>query len=324
MADINNTTNELEVKDNIENEEVPGADKIDVEDKKEIEELEKPAEEQEKESLFSKIKNKFYGTEKKEEVKDKEVEETVREDLEEDIDNEFTQAALKAGWTEKDVVEFAGKYNNTELRQLIPYLTGKEKEEKEETKEVVKEDKVEVDKNLEATVDKLMKALDAKYQEKIGQLEERLSKVDEERSVQEQVRYQTTADKVFDRAAKDFPVFGKTEELLRFPEGTPQAGQLVPAGEAFEARNAVWKTAVAFNKMGMSWDAALDEALDWYKGKNMEKEIHGKVVKELKGQQKRLSPKRAEHVTEKKYTNEAEEKADVVLEAARKAGVKGI
>ena len=45
---------------------------------------------------------------------------------------------------------------------------------------------------------------------------------------------------------------------------------------------------------------ALNEALSWYKGKNLEKEVRSKVLKELKGQEKRLSPKRSEHAVAKK------------------------
>lgn len=295
------------------------------EKKEEIEEVEKPTEEQEKQGLFDKIKSAFYGVKKEQTKEEKGISDTSEsKELEEDIDDDFTKAAISSGWTEQDVVTFAGKYTNEELHNLIPFIVTEEKkaeEDKEEVKSKAKEE-TKLDENLESLVDKVTKALDAKYQEKFAEVERSLKAHEQDRFIKEQQNFQNTADMFFDKAAKDFPVFGKTEELLRFPDGTPQAGQLVPAGTAFEARSAVWKTAVAFNKMGMPWNSALSESLDWYKGKFMEKDIHNKVVKELKGQQKRLSPKRAEHITEKKYENEIEERADVVLEAARKAGVK--
>ncbi len=286
-------------------------------------------EETEKKGFFAELKEKFWGKEeKKEEDKEDDKKEDKQEEIEEDIPDEFTQAALKAGWTEQDIVEFAGNYDNKRLVALIPYLATEEKKEekpvKEEKKEEVKKEEYKPPTNMEELIQQVTKVVDAKYQEKFAETEKKLSAYEQERSVKEQQRYIDTANGFFDRAAKDFPVFGKTEELLTFPQGTPNAGQLVPSGPAFEARDAVWKTATAFYKMGESWENSLKEALDWYKGKQMEKEIHQKVIKDLKSNEKRLSPKRTEHKMEKRYANEQEEKVDVILNAARSAGVKGV
>jgi hypothetical protein len=287
-------------------------------------------EEKDKQSFLSGLKEKFFGKKEETQETEKKTESTGSTEIEEDIPDEFTQAALKAGWTKEDVVEFAGNYKNDQLVALIPYLAEEKKEEKEtkfekieQSQEKNQEVKLE-DKNLEAVVQQLTKAIDAKYQEKFAETEKRLQAYEQERSTREQKQYVTTAEDFFDRAAKDFPVFGQTKELLRFPQGTPQAGQVVPAGPAYDARNAVWKTAVAFHTMGESWENSLKEAMDWYKGKSMEKEIHSKVVRDLKSNEKRLSPKRTEHKVEKKYANEQDEKADIILSAARSAGVKGV
>jgi len=290
-----------------------------VETTEEVEEVkEEVSEEEDKQSFISKMKDKLFGSKKEEEEEKTEEKSTV----EEDIDTDFSEAALKAGWTEQDIIQFAGKYDNKQLKSLIPFLAAKEEEEKEELEEKKVEDKeVKEDNDLKTIEDKVRKSVEAIYQEKLAEIEKKLNTYEQEKSVKEAQRFQTTADGFFDRAAKDFPVFGKTEELPKFPAGTTNAGQVVPAGEAFEARNKVWQVAKAFYQMGSDWETSLQEALDWYKGKSMEKDIHSKVLKDLKRQEKRLSPKRSTHTETKKYADAGEEKLATIANIARRAGI---
>lgn len=273
--------------------------------------------EKDKQTFLSKMKDKLFG---KKEEKDEDKGST---DTEEDIDDSFVEAARAQGWKDEEIVKFSKNYTNTELKQLIPYLTDEEteKDDSEEVKtEEKKEDKKE-EKDLNSLEEKITKALEAKYQEKINQLEKRLGEIDKDRSTKETQQYQTTADKFFDSASKDFPVFGKTEELPRFPTGTKNAGQVVPTGEAYKARSEVWQTAKAFFSMGLDWDSSLKEALDWYKGKTLEKDTRSKVLKELKRNEKRLSPKRTEHTGTKKFNSPEEEKRATIDNIARQAGL---
>lgn len=277
----------------------------------------------EKKSFIDKMKEKIFG--KKE---DKPTEDSESTGFEEDISDGFVEVATKAGWSDEKIIDFAEKYSNEQLEELIPFLMNKDEEEEEEEveEEVDKKDSV-VDKlniedeKLKAYLKQIEKTIDAKYQEKFGKIENSLKTAEQDRSAQQAQKYQTMADEFFDSASKDFPIFGKTSELVRFPSGTPQAGQVVPKGETFEARNEVWKTAVKFHAMGDDWSDALKGALDWYKGKNMEKDVRGKVLKELKKQETRISPKRSEHKVTSTYASPEEEKKATIADIGRKAGI---
>ena len=281
-----------------------------------VEEAGEEEESESKETFLRKMKDKIFGK------KEEDTSTSGSEELEEDIDGDFEAAARQAGWTDNKIIEFAEGYSNKELRELIPLIADELEEEEEvvEQKEE-KQEKVEGDKNLKDLEERLLKQLDDKYQEKIAQLEARLSDGEQERSVKAQLKFQTDADKFFDSVAKEFPVFGSTEQLARFPKGTKNAGQIVPVGEAFEARNQVWKTASAFHQMGMDWDESLQEAFSWYKGKNLESSARQKVLGELKKQEKRLSPKRSEKVVSRKFADAADEKKAIIQDIAAKAGI---
>ncbi len=332
MENLETTTeseaDELETSDEELDTEELKSDEDNQEDEKNSDEDEN-SDNEEKLSVIDKLKEKIFG---KKESKDSSDDSSDSDDVEDDIDDSFTDAARKAGWTDEDIITFAGQYSNEQLIKLIPSLLSKgvkesvKEDEKDDDKEgqkekVVKDDLKIDDEILKPYLEKITKNLEAQYQEKIKGIEERLNVVDKDRSEKEGRRYQTTADSFFDGISKEFAVFGKTEELPRYPKGTPQAGQIVPAGEAFEARNAVWGTAIAFHKTGMEWEDSLKEALDWYKGKTMEKEVRSKMLKDLKKNEKRVSPKRSEHSPTRKFTNEADAKSAMISDIARQSGI---
>lgn len=247
--------------------------------------------------------------------------------MEEDISESFTEVALKAGWSEDDIVEFAGKYSNKELDEMIPLILAEDEDNEPEDIEDVDPTKTEfdlgdIDEKLKPYVDQIAKALEAKYQEKIGAIEESLKDAEQERSLKKVSEFQTTADSFFDKLAENYPVFGKTEELLRYPAGDPRAGDIIPHGPAYEARQKVWETAKVFQQMGTPWDKALDEAAAWYRGKNLEKDVRSKVVKELKKNEKRLSPKRSEHTVLKEFSNPSDERTAVIEQLKQQIGLR--
>lgn len=273
-----------------------------------------------KDSVFTKLVKKVFGgaDDKKEPVNNNE------KQLEEDISTKFSEIAKKAGWTDDAIQELASTHTNKELEDLIPFIMeeeGKKPEEKKPEKEPEKKVEptdVKIDeKILKPYLDEIRKQLATEYEEKINSIQERLKAVDTDKAIQVKQQYQTTADNFFDKVAKDFPVFGKTEELLRFPANSPKAGQIIPSGPAFDARNAVYKAALSFHQMGESWDKSLEEALAWYKGKNLESEVRSKVLKDLKKNEKRVSPKRTEHTD----TRDIKTRNDLLDELSRRAGI---
>lgn len=305
----------------------------------EVKEEIKEEESESKDSFLGRMKQKFMpGTsivesESEEETKEeketeaesiKETEEEAKEEAGETIDNSFVEAALKVNWTEDEIIDFAENYTNEELKGLISYLPSVEvptkvEEKVEEVKEVVesKEDSLASllkDEKVAEVLKPLLDKLDVNQKE-LDSLKEGLGTVQLEKQVREAVSMQTMADGFFDKTSN--PVFGKTEELPRFPDG-----RIVPFGPAFEARAKVWDHANKLASSGMEFDRAMKDALAWYKGKFLEKDVQNKVVKDLKRNEKRLSPKRTEKHIQKKYATETEMKTDIVVEAARKAGMK--
>ncbi len=285
-----------------------------------------------RETFLDKLKNLGKKMVKGEEVH--EVEETEEDELEgQDIPDNFTNAALEAGWSEEDIADFASDYTDEELTELIGSLflddesdeegedTGEEGEEEEEESTSDTDGSDEIDEKIQAILAKQKEELTASFRKEIDSLKEGLSEVEKEKQVKEIQNIGRTTDEFFDKLASEYPVFGKTEELAVFPKGTPQEGQIVPIGEAYQARNEVFQTAWKFHQMGSGWSDALNDAWYLYRGKNMEKELQTKLVKDLKRSEKRLSPKRTSKNTTKSFANETDEKVSVVQEAARKSGM---
>jgi hypothetical protein len=274
-------------------------------------------------SVVRKLWDKIVGNG---EVEDKPKAET-KAVSEEDIDPEFAKAATKAGWTEDDVVKFAQNYTNAELKEMIPSLSPKEQEgldpvtakilEEAKAAEAQEAKKTEVEQKpvVPDSLKPILEQNEAR-RKKLDELEKRLGSVQENREMEEHRARLDATNKFFDKASDKFAVFGKTETLPRFPNG-----DYVPTSVAMKARSEVWKASKAFENMGLNTEQALEEALTWYKGKHMEKDVHEKVLKEFKRNEKRLSPKRTAKETVVKYENESEEKSAVVTEAMRRAGM---
>ena len=263
--------------------------------------------------IVSKIKREVLG-EPEPETKDKEGE---------DIPDAFTNACLAQGWTEEEIKEFASDLDGAALLSLIPEMSdkdGKQKESepgKDQAKQEAKAKATDGTAKKEPTNEELtlVKKELAEIKKQIGEASKEKDAKDEEVMVQ-------TVNQVFDEANKDFEIFGKTEELLKYPAG-PNKGQLVPTSPAMVARSEVWDKAVPFIQNGTPVKDAMDIALTWYKGAHLEKDVQRNMIKDLKKHEKKLSAKRSGKETVKTYENEEERQAEVVREAARKLGIKG-
>ncbi len=239
----------------------------------------------------------------------------------EDIPDAFTEAALKNGWAEKDITEFASEHSDEELVEMIPYLAAEDKPESEEkTQEAASKKEQETGKESEAKKDE-SEAI-KELRKEIDGLKRGREKDDVVRKTQEQVALMETVDKAFDDANEKVGIFGKSKELPRFPAG-PKKGQLIPTSPAFKARSEVWDIATTFVEAGNSPKDAMTKALTWYKGEHLDKEVERKYIEKLKRSEKKLSAKRTGKETQKTYASEEDRGAAVVKELARKAGVKG-
>ena len=240
-----------------------------------------------------------------------------------DIPDAFTNACLEQGWSEKEIENFAFDLDDAALLSLIPEMLDKDEKQKEsepgkdQAKQEVKAKATDDTAKKEPTNEELtlVKKELAEIKKQIGEASKDRDAKDEEVMIQ-------TVNQVFDEANKNFEIFGKTDELLKYPAG-PKKGQLVPTSPAMVARSEVWDKAVPFIEKGIPVKDAMDIALTWYKGAHLEKDVQRNMIKDLKKHEKKLSAKRSGKETVKTYESEEERRADVVREAARKVGIKG-
>ena len=269
-------------------------------------ETEEKTAEDSRESVIDKIKEKvssFFSGDKEEEA------ETV------EVPPDFAKAVKELGWSDEDLADFTKDYTVEELEEMIPALLGEDtdegsdetsEKEEEKTKEgkEQKAEKKQVEKSQED--ERIQKLLD-----RIEALEKAQGKSKEDDKQRELVNLVSKASQTFDEASKEFEVFGKTEDLPKFPDG-----RVIPTSPQMKARSKVWDMAYRLQSTGLDFDNAMSTALNAFKGENLAKDIHRKVVKELKDKEKRLGGKRTSHESS---TNVATG-ADVIRQVARKHG----
>jgi len=309
------------------------------------------------EGFLSNLKDKFWP--KKEEAKEEDVEtggnaddkaddiskeDVVVEDVkgtseekpvETKISEDFVEAARRANWTDNQIIEFSEGYTNVELDAMINDLGGSSEPaksdlvDKDQDKKVAdalnisEETLTELKETNPVLVEKVLQPLITKnknLEENLNTLKTGLGVVQKDKVHNEAVTRENAANKVFDKVAEQFPVFGKTKELARFPDG-----RIVPQGLAFEARNEVWQAAIKLfrgsNSKTYAFSNALDEAMDMYKGRHLKDDIEQDVVKRIKKKQENLTPKKSRKNVVKTYASEDEKKAAIVRKAAEDAGV---
>lgn len=241
------------------------------------------------EKIGDKIKNFFQGND---------------EEAGNDIPDDFTSAAQKMGWTDEDIVDFSEKYSDEELIEMIPDLNVETPEKSEVKTELEQEEEEKVEDSQED--EKIQKLLD-----RIDALEKAQGVVTEDKEQQEYADFAQKASQLFDDVSKEFEVFGKTDELPKFPDE-----RLVPNSPQLKARTEVWDVAMSLKQTGMNFDKALKVSLDAYKGKNLANEVKRSVIKGLRKNETRLSGKHTSHESH----NVSDYGPDVIREIARRAG----
>lgn len=230
-----------------------------------------------------------------------------------DIPDEFTEAALKEGWTKEEIEAWTSDLTDDELREYAKdlFLLSEIKEGSDKSEQSSKEGD---------TIKKDDKVKDGAKDEVIVKLTERLDKLEKgqekniERGAQEKRESQALrASQVMDELSKEFEIFGTFDKLLRFPDG-----RIVSNSPQVKARNEVWGLASDLHeKAGMDFEKALSTSLDAFKGKNLAKDVKRNLIKDLKKSEKRLSPKHSSHEQVKTGLSGAE----VIREVQKKHGV---
>lgn len=273
-------------------------------------------------SFVKRTMEKLGWGKKKDEPEEEVEEEPEAEEateVEEDIPDEFTDWARSQNWSDADIVDFASELSNEDLldamKSLDPSLVP------EQPKEVATQEnpapvKTEGDKDTAKLRDEIRNELRKEFQEEIDR---RIGKVEKETEVREQERLISAVNKAFDESG--FDVFGKTDELLRWKAG-PHKDEIVMTSPEMKARREVLKTADAFMALGANIEEAMAEALVWYKGKNLEKDVHRKLVRDLKTSEKKLSAKRSGKELVPTFEDEEARQADFVRRQAERLGIK--
>lgn len=229
------------------------------------------------------------------------------------IPDDFTNAALSAGWDEETIEKFSADYNNEELLEMIPTLKGEDSVETEQASDKTDTKSETTETNGEDSQEDEEKK---KLLDRIDALEKAQGKIDEQTEEQKLSELDKRASQIFDETFKEFEVFGKTETLPVFPAG-PNKGQLVPNSPAMKARIEVWGLAYDLHsKAGMDFDNAMSVSLNAYKGKNLAKDVKRNTIKDLKDREKKLSGKHTGHES----TSTVLSGPDVIREVARRAG----
>ncbi len=242
-----------------------------------------------------------------------------------DIPDAFSDAAEAAGMSPSDIIDFADKHTDEQLIEQIPQLESSLKNSNDNENKITKQnDKPNEDvenkdvdpKLVESITEKISKQLEEKFEATL----EDINKFKVHQNEQQQKQDVDTASKLFDEASKKFPIFGKTDELPRFPSGRLK-GQLITTSPEMKARLEVLRYVDTFMANGTNIDDAMVNALATYKGLHLEKESQRKAVQDLKNHEVNLSGARVGKETKTKYADSREEIVDDIRQMQRNAGI---
>jgi len=251
-----------------------------------------------------------------------------------DIPDEFSNAAESLGWSGDEIIKFASKgnsgkpYTDEELVEMIPDLLAQLEEDEEGDLKDDGQDKVSKPDGAGKTKDedgkgksKLAEIPDELREQLkkeiidelgLGDVKDEIKSLRDERQTREEAMVLIRANELFDNASKEFEIFGKTDELPKYPAGKNK-GQLIPSSPAFKARSEVFGDALAFmSHYKMNVDEAMAKAISTYAGKNLKDSVKRSVIKDLKSHEKNLSGSRTSKEMRKNYSSKREEDIDFI------------
>lgn len=234
-----------------------------------------------------------------------------------DIPEQFIEVATAANWSEQQIIDHAKKFSNAELLSQIDFLQNQDSDSEDgsDKSDSKADDSGESKKKSGESDDTKADDKDAytkKLEERIAKLEKDSAEKNDSDSKKELVAMAVRASTVMDEVSEQYDgVFGKHDELPRFPDGT-----VIPNSPENIARNQVWELTRTLAGTGMDFESALSTSLNAYKGENLGKTAERNVVKQLRRSAKKVSPKR--HSTT--ATSKAKTGPEVVREVLKKHG----
>ena len=239
-----------------------------------------------------------------------------------EIPEAFSSLAEEMGMTSAEIVAIADTHTDEQLLEMVAFLKESMSIDDSDDEDKTVDEKPESKKKEEEKTEtqELIDQAVAKIKEELGVGLDEINEFKSQQAAQQEQRTLETANRKFDEAAKEFPIFGETEKLPRFTTGRLK-GQFIPTSPAFKARMEVIKYADAFMSAGNSVEEAMDLALNTYKGMNLRTETERSVIKDLKQHEQNLSGVRTGKETKTKHADSREEIIDEIRALQRKAGV---
>lgn len=239
-----------------------------------------------------------------------------------EIPEVFSSLAEEMGMTPTEIIAIADSHTDEQLLEMAALLKESMDVDVDDVDDNEYEDEppAEKDEKAEDATQKLIDQVTAKVKAELGVGLSEINEFKEQQAAQQDKQTLETANRKFDEAAKEFPIFGETEKLPRFTTGKLK-GRFIPTSPAYKARMEVVKYADAFMGMGNSVEEAMDLALATYKGKNLRTEVERNLIKDLKQHEKNLSGVRTGKETKTKHASSREDIIDDIRALQRKAGV---
>ncbi|KKN19303.1 hypothetical protein LCGC14_0947020 [marine sediment metagenome] len=248
-----------------------------------------------------------------------------------ELDPRLEAAGKKLGWSEDKIIKVA----ETDISILEDLANQFEQDETHRQDTEVDEEKGAKDKadlvDEEALakfkkehgdaandiVDVITRRVEAKFADQFKKVDD-FELTSKEKALQEaSMQRGAIANDVFDRHVKTFKEFGLTKDLPK-----SQSGEIFTNSPAMTVRAKVYKVADMFHQTnGGSFESAMNEALTWYAGTQGVTNATRQVVKDLKDNQKRFSPKPTRRRMVKVFKNTDAKAANIVQQARKKAGI---
>lgn len=242
------------------------------------------------------------------------------------IDPRFINAAGTYGWSKERIIEYAENHNDLDVVEITTRMEKSIKDNR--ASDISKPDDVfineeafktlaEKDEGLAQAVREILDPLAKRFENTSSELDTlkgELGKYESDRNAREGVRDLELANGIFDGSG--ISSLGKTKDIQKYPDGTYAQGDPIVS-----ERGKVWDVAQQFYASGGTFEGAVNNALQWYRGSSANKDMKRKVIKELKEQETRVMPKRQEAKVETEYASEEERKSAIINDAVRKYNV---
>jgi len=217
-----------------------------------------------------------------------------------------------------DVVKKAGGVVTSEVKPAPK--TEDEKKSEDSLKKVVLDDEALSDLREQfgdKAVDAAILPLTEKLNSAIDAVNALRGDVAGQKKVSAQVSFNrkiASANRVFDEASETFPTLGKTKDLPKSADGKIDA-----TSAAFVERSKIFDIASGFESLGMPFDVAMKNAMQWYAGGD-NKSLQRKIVKDLNERKKKFSPRPLSKKTQKTYKSREAEGVALITDVMEKGG----